>query len=111
MDKLNTYRHLIKQLLKRHAEHPPSVGQIETLAVFDEESDNYMVVDSGWDSTGRVHAVILHLKLQNGKVWVEVDGTEDGIALELLEVGIPKQDIVLGFYRQERRELTEFAVA
>jgi hypothetical protein len=65
----------------------------------------------GWDRTGRVHAVVLHLHIQNGKIWVEVDATENGVTQELLDAGIPKEDIVLGFYRLERRKLTEFAAA
>lgn len=111
MDKLESYRSIIKRLLSRHAELKPGIGQIATVPVFDEASDNYMVVDMGWDRTGRVHAVALHLHLVNGKVWVEADGTENGIANELVEAGIPKEDIVLGFYRPERRSLTEFAIA
>ncbi len=111
MDKVSNYRGIIEQILAQHAEQTPSHGQIETIPVFDERNDNYMVVDVGWDRTGRVHAVILHLHLQQGKVWIELDGTEEGIAQELLDAGIPKQDIVLAFYRPERRKLTEFAAA
>lgn len=111
MDKLTNYRGIIKTVLSRHAEQIPSIGQVTTTPVFDEHNDNYMVVDMGWDPTGRVHAVVLHLHLLNEKVWVEVDQTESGIAQELLNAGIPKEDIVLGFYRPERRKLTEFAVA
>lgn len=111
MDKLNKYRKIIRELLTQYAEQPPSLGQVQTTALFDEQHDNYMVLDMGWDRTGRVHAVILHLQLRNGKIWIEVDGTETGIAQELLDAGVPKQDIVLAFYRPERRKLTEFAVA
>jgi len=111
MDKLSKYREIIKTVLSRHAEHPPSIGQVTTVPIFDEKSGNYMVVDMGWDPTGRVHAVVLHVHLQGGKVWVELDGTETGVTQELLEDGIPKEDIVLGFYRPERRKLTEFAIA
>lgn len=111
MDKLNKYRQIIKTVLARHAAQPPSIGQVATVPIFDDQSDNYMVVDMGWNPTGRVHAVVLHLHLQREKVWVEVDGTETGITQELLDGGIPKEDIVLGFYRPERRKLTEFAIA
>ncbi len=110
MDKLNNYRNIIKSVLSRHAGQTPSIGQVKTALVFDENSGNYLVVDLGWDPTGRVHAVVLHLYLQNEKVWIEADGTESGIAQELLDAGIPKADIVLGFYRPERRKLTEFSV-
>ncbi len=111
MDKLNHYRDIVKQLLLRHAEHVPSVGQIESIPVFDEHSDHYLLVDFGWDRTGRVYTVILHLQLKNGKVWIVRDGTEEGIAYNLLEAGIPQEEIVLAFYRPERRAVTEFAVA
>ena len=111
MDKLEQYRQIVIRTLSHQAEFSPSHGQIETIPIFDEKTDNYLVLDVGWDQPGRVYAVILHLALRNGKVWIEVDGTEEGIAQELLAAGIPKQDIVLAFYRPERRKLTEFAVA
>jgi len=111
MDKSNQYRVVIQRILTQHAAQKSSIGQIETLALFDEHNDNYLVMDVGWDRTGRVHSVFLHLHIKNGKVWVEVDGTERGVAEELLGAGIPKEDIVLAFYRPERRQLTEFAVA
>jgi hypothetical protein len=34
-----------------------------------------------------------------------------GIATDLLEAGVPKEDIVLTFHSPEMRPLTEFAVA
>lgn len=39
------------------------------------------------------------------------DGTEDGIANELVQAGIPKEDIVLGFHEPDVRPYTGFAVA
>jgi hypothetical protein len=110
MDRLNQYRTLIKQILTQHAEYVPSHGQIETVPIFDEQHDHYLLLDVGWDRTGRTHAAVLHLRLKDNKVWIEHDGTETGVAQELLDAGIPKTDIVLGFYRPERRALTEFAV-
>ena len=111
MDKVARYRAIVKQVLTRYAEQYPSHGQIETAPLFDDVTDHYMVVDYGWDRTGRVHAPILHVHLREGKVWVELDNTEDGIAPILLAASVPQQDIVLAFYRPERRRLTEFAVA
>ena len=111
MDKLSSYRSIVQQILSRHAEYTPSHGQIETIPVFDERNDNYLLVDVGWDRTGRVHSVVLHLQIKDSKIWVERDGTEAGVTQELLDAGIPKEDIVLGFYRPERRSITEFALA
>lgn len=49
--------------------------------------------------------------LQNGKVWIEEDLTEDGIATWLLEHGVPNMEIVLGFQPPLIRPSGEFAVA
>ncbi len=111
MDKLNHYRSIIKQLLSQHAEQTLSYGEIETIPIFDERSDSYLLLDVGWSKTGRVYAVPLHLRLKQGKVWIERDNTDAEIAEALLAAGVPREDIVLGFYRPERRKITEFAVA
>ena len=111
MERLNQYRQIIIQLIARHAQYRPSHGNIEPLPICDTVHDQYLLLDVGWDRTGRVHAVVCHLRLHDGKVWVEWDGVEPSITQELLDAGIPKQDIVLAFYRPERRALTEFAVA
>jgi hypothetical protein len=99
MDKLNNYRNIVKQILSQHAECVPSHGQIATIPIFDERNDHYLLLDIGWDRTGRVHAVGLPICLRENKVWVEKDGTETGVTQALLEAGVPKEDIVLGFYR------------
>lgn len=111
MDKLDTYRQIVQQIVSRHAELTPSHGQIETIPICDVAHDNYLLMDIGWDRTGRVHAVVFHARLRDGKIWIEWDGAEPSMAQELLEAGVPKEDIVLAFYRPERRVLTEFAGA
>lgn len=111
MDKLTQYTQLIKQILLQHAEYMPNTGHVETVPLFDDAHHNYVLLDFGWNRLGRVHAVPLHLRLREGKIWVERDTTDAGIVERLLEAGVPEQDIVLGFYRPERRKLTEFAPA
>jgi hypothetical protein len=44
-------------------------------------------------------------------VWIQRDDTEDGIAYELEDAGIPKTSIVLGFKQPEVRQYTDYAVA
>ena len=111
MDKLNQYWQIIQKIVAEHAQYKPSYGAIETIQICDLEHDNYLLIGMGWDRTGRVHDVVLHLRIKDGKIWVEWDGIEQGITQELLEAGVLKEDIVLGFYRPERRAITEFAVA
>jgi hypothetical protein len=53
----------------------------------------------------------LHLDIKEGKVWVQHNATEIRIAHELASMGIPKEDIILGFQAPYAREYTEFGVA
>jgi hypothetical protein len=111
MDKLNKYRELIRDILTEDAQYKPSHGEIEPFLFFDDEHDSYQLMYIGWDSDRRVHAVILHLRLHNNKIWIEEDNTEEGVATALLAAGIPKEDIVLAFHSPAKRRFTEFAVA
>jgi hypothetical protein len=53
---------------------------------------------------------LAHLIIQDKKIWILTDNTEEGIATELLEEGIAKSQIVLAFYPPSVREMGEFAV-
>ncbi|MBS9772038.1 MAG: XisI protein [Trichodesmium erythraeum GBRTRLIN201] len=43
------------------------------------------------------------------KIWVQHDGTEDAIADQLVEKGVPAEDIVLAYHPPLLRKYTEFA--
>ena len=110
MDSLNQYRAIVKRIIAEQAQIVPSHGDTEVVAVCDEANDNYLVMVLGWSHDYRHHAAIIHLRLKDGKVWVEYDGTEDDIAAMLLAAGIPQADVVLAFLRPEQREQSELAV-
>ncbi len=111
MDKLTHYREIIRQLIFEYAGHKPANGQIETEAVIDLERDHYEVLHVGWDGVRRIHGSVVHIDIINNKVWIQYDGTSQPVAEALLEAGIPREDIVLGFHPAELRQYTDFAVS
>jgi XisI protein len=50
------------------------------------------------------------LAIRNEKVWLFKNSTEHDIAADLVELGVTKQDIVLGFYPPYMRETSDYAV-
>ncbi|BAU11123.1 FdxN element excision controlling factor protein [Leptolyngbya sp. NIES-3755] len=58
-----------------------------------------------------LHATPIHSSLVGGKIWVQYDDTEEGIAGDLMEAGVSRDDIVLGFRHPKLRQHTGFAVA
>jgi len=65
----------------------------------------------GRENERRVHGCIIHIDIINGKLWIQRDGTENGIANELVRSGVPKDHIVLGFRSSEIRKHSGFAAA
>lgn len=45
------------------------------------------------------------------KIWIQHDGTEDGVANDLVKAGVPRDQIVLAFKSPDLRQHTDFAVA
>ena len=109
MDKLVHYREIIKKELSefRHDNGKPGV---ETQLIFDTEHDHYQVVSIGWDQNKRIHGIILHIDIRDGKIWIQYNGTESDLGHVFVAAGVPKSDIVLGFQSPFKRQFTEFAV-
>jgi hypothetical protein len=112
MDKVAVYRQYIQQLIQAKADRSmKSAKDVEAQPIFDTERDHYQLVYVGWKQNDiRDYGCLLHLDIKNGKIWIQYDGTADGIAFELLKLGVPHEDIVLGFQPARVRSDTEFSV-
>lgn len=112
MDSLNSnYQEIIEKVLNDYADFLGNDDNVQTELVFDRKRDRYLLVETGWENTRRIYGILLHLDIINGKIWIQHDGTEEGIANELVANNIPKDRIVLGFKSLQRRQITEFAVS
>jgi hypothetical protein len=110
MDKLNEYRTKVRQLLTKYLHSKPSYGDVEVEQIFDPEHDHYQIISVGWNNQKRIYGPIMHIDIKNNKIWIQQNTTEADIALELMEMGIDKQDIVIGFHTPKMRQLSGFAV-
>jgi hypothetical protein len=111
MDTLESYRELCERILADYTRIPYAYGDINIQTVFDRASDHYMVMLVGREGKKRVHGCLIHLDLVDGKIWIQRDGTEHGVARDLLEAGVPKDRIVLAFRSPEVRQESGLAVA
>lgn len=110
-DTLDQWRESIEQVLTDYAAIPYSYSQVKKETVFDRTQDRYLILIVGWEGHRYEHGCTVHIDIIDGKVWIQRDGTEDGIALDLENAGIPKTSIVLGFKPPEVRPMTGYAVA
>lgn len=105
------YRESILKVLEKYSKYKPFHGDIETEIIADTANDHYQLLRVGWDKHQRIHGSVFHVDIKGDKIWIQYDGTETGIANELVELGVPKENIVLAFHAPSRRPYTGFAVA
>lgn len=107
MEKTDRYRKYIREVIARHST-PSAYGETEVQQIFDTEHDHYQLVHAGWFELERMYGCIAHLDIKNGRIWIQYDGTETGIADELAELGVPKEDIILAYHPPYKRPYTGF---
>lgn len=108
MERLN-YSEVVQSVLERHVTNRLN-SQADVHLIFDTERDRYQLLHLGWNDLMRVFGCIIYVEIKEGKIWIERDGTEIGVANELVEAGVPRQDIVLAFKAPYKRKFTEFAI-
>jgi hypothetical protein len=103
MDKIETYRQILKSVTEKHAKMFSPVQNVSSSAVCDFEQNNYFLID--FDSKEKKHYIVFHLRLENGKIFIEQDGIEYGIKQDLIEAGISPNEIVFNFQDLPQTEL------
>jgi XisI protein len=108
---LEQYSQNVQKLLQEYAAFSKDEQEVETELIFDTIRNHYQLVHVGWQNDRRIYGCIIHLDIKDGKIWLQHNGTENDIAEELVEMGIPKTDIVIGFHSPFKRQFTEYAVS
>lgn len=113
MDQLNLYREISERILTELVAITERCADpnLRDKTIFDRRSDNYLILREGWVGPRHINLNVVHLEIINGKVWVQVDNTDQAVARKLHQAGIPKSDIVLGFQPATVRPHTEYAAA
>jgi hypothetical protein len=96
--------------LTEYTQIAPITDTVKAELIFDSEHDHYQLAYVGWQGDKRVFCPVMHFDIQDGKIWIQYNGTEDSIAKSLVEMGVSTSDIVLGFLSAFKRQFTGYAV-
>lgn len=111
MDKLKNYQNIITEILNPYVDIKYANANLKNRPAYDYTNNQFLIISEGWQENKHFHSCLIHLEIINDKIWIQCDNTEDGIANELVNAGIFKNDIVLGFHEPEIRKYTGFAIA
>jgi hypothetical protein len=105
MDKIEKYKKAAREIVEEIYRMIPQEDGVETQLVIDDVHRHYILFSVGWYDLQREYNAFLHLDVKSeGTVWIQHDGTDRRVAYWLIEKGVDKQDIVLGFRQAEIRE-------
>ena len=110
MDKLEKYKNSVLNIINRYGSYKHSYGDVEIQIICDEKNNHYQILNLGWHGNKRIYGCSLHIDIKNNKVWIQHNGTENSIAKELIELGVAKDDIVLGFHTPYMRRFTDYSI-
>ena len=111
MDKTERFQKIIIQYLESVLPERIVDNGVEYQLVCDTERHHYQIQKVGWRGDHYIHQTYLHFNIKNGKIWIQENRTEREVGDELLDLGIPKSDIVIGLQPSALRLLTGYAMA
>ncbi|MCO6489857.1 MAG: XisI protein [Phaeodactylibacter sp.] len=112
MDKVEKYQEAIIDFLEEKARlRPVNLKNVENQIIIDKENRHYQLLSIGWDDNKFNFHAVFHFDIRDGKVWIQRNDTEVMVADELIERGVAREDIVLGFQPPYARPYTGFATA
>ena len=100
------YQQCIKTLLSQYESPQAEDAAIELIC--DDERMRYLVLRVGWRDQKRIYLCLLHIDIIDDTVIIQCNNTEDKVASELVQLGIPKDKIGLGFLPPVVRSDAEF---
>lgn len=109
MAEVASYAEIVKRVIREYAAIKPSYGEVQVETIFDDAQGHYELMYAGWTGNRRIHGSVIHVDIRDGKIWIQHDGTERGIAEDLVEAGVAREHVVLAFHHPDKRPFTSFA--
>jgi hypothetical protein len=110
MDKLTQHSQIVQALLAEYAAIPTRLTpSVQTQLLADTQHHHYQLLRIGWHDRRFVHTIMFHFDLVGDKIWIQQNNTDVLIADELIEHGVSRSDIVLGFLSEAARPHSGFA--
>jgi len=114
MDKVKKYQDIIMRFLHYYNEESGGnlPGQkIQRRILADRENNSFQLLATGWNNEHYIFGPIFHFDIVDGKIWMQCNNTEWEVMDYLMQEGVERQDIVLGFVPPNARHFSGFATA
>ncbi|MDX2248409.1 MAG: XisI protein [Bacteroidia bacterium] len=110
MDSIKHYQELIVALLEEYASiKPANMPEVDQEVLADRERNHFALIRLGWAKGQFVYHCVMHFDIIDGKIWLQQNWTDQDVAEELIQKGVKREHIVLGFVPPYARQHSGFA--
>lgn len=111
MDRVKKYQTILEAFFDKRVDvQKRQKKQIRAHVIVNASKTDFVLLTIGWIGKKYIHAVTFHFEIKDEKIWIWEDKTDIDAAAQLVEAGVAKEDIVLGFLSPLLREFSEYAV-
>lgn len=85
----------------------------QTLAIIDKERHHYQSLVHGFhkDTFSHTFAIQFHFDIIDEQIWIQCNNTDMPVEEELLNLGVPKSDIIFGWLPEYARQQSSWGKA
>ena len=81
MANIEVYREYVQAILKKYESYQSENDPIASQIIFDTERDHYQLVHVGWRDWRRYYGCVVHIDIQDGKIWIQHDGRRSALLM------------------------------
>lgn len=109
MDKIAHYQNAVCALFADYVNNTVtrSAEQLAPQVLIDKEHNKFQVLYYGWQRDKYTFFAAFHFDIIDGKIWLQCNNTEWEVDTILIEKGVAKEDIVIGFLPPYYREIAK----
>lgn len=106
----NILSNFILDIAKKYKNAPDGY---QTLAIIDKERHHYQSLIHGFhqDTFAHTFTIQFHFDILEEKIWIQCNNTDILVEEELLNLGVPKSDIVFGWLPEYARKNSNWGKA
>ena len=106
MDKIEKYKKIIQEELKYQATKTLyNAPNVKRQLIINAEKTDFILLSLGWDDDNFLHTILFHYQIKDNKVWLMKNNTNVLINQIMIENGIHKNDITIGWIPDYLREV------
>jgi XisI protein len=111
MDKITRYQEIISNFLTEYVKDAQisTSPNVHPRLLLDTTHNSFQLTQIGWNKDEYVLFIEFHFDIIDGKIWLQCNNTEWEVDTILIEKGVAKEDIVIGFLPPYYREIAKTA--